>query len=359
MLKALKNTAFRGQALKRAGSQVKLEHMTRVNTLLDEPDYNFQTGYPYNFQPTGKLPSPQKHYSYLHIDKSLDVATPAHLSFLYRLYCHSILHKKPFLLLPFTEKRLSHRFKLFTNHLEELQNDSQFKLRPSEESQEFVYGKPCKLTKLDSAEKIKAEIEGRYRDLGDDKVFFQGGFRVTGVEMDRKNNKTFIEYEQTRKEEWLKFEAKELETLQSPGMDLGAMVHEGTEKMMEAEQQEADKEELRLKKLERELQTSMGKRTRKIANYLVSMMGRTNSVKLPEHILVSQYQITSNFFLEGVYGSGSSAIELKNSRTHTIRVERFLKKNEDKDVDTRKIPQLIDFDMFMRGNPHPNMYIFN
>jgi len=43
--------------------------------------------------------------------------------------------------------------------------------------------------------------------------------------------------------------------------------------------------------------------------------------------------------------------------SHTVRVERWLNEKENLELAKRKLPLLVDVDAFMRGNPHPRMYI--
>lgn len=63
------------------------------------------------------------------------------------------------------------------------------------------------LTK-DTAEYIRRTVRDMYALIPPSKIVFQGGFRVFGVDMDRKANKTFLDYNNTRRDHSLSYESE-------------------------------------------------------------------------------------------------------------------------------------------------------
>ena len=72
-----------------------------------------------------------------------------------------------------------------------------------------------------------------------------------------------------------------------------------------------------------------------------------------DYILVSQYAVRSLLFVEAEV----EPLTFQGHDTHIIRVERYLEKGKNLDLEKRFMATMIDVDNFMRGNPHPNMYI--
>lgn len=156
--------------------------------------YSFKTGLPVSFQESVPLPLIQKEYQEMIYDKELECCDHSNIDFLYKLYQHSILTRKPYILSSFVEPLLADRIDQFCR----LITETGLKLSVSEEfdSAKGVTARvsKCRLTKTDSPDFIRKSIRDLYADI-DVKVTFRGSLRVFGVSHLREENKTFLDYQ--------------------------------------------------------------------------------------------------------------------------------------------------------------------
>ena len=262
--------------------------------------YTYINSIPYRYKKGGNV-YVQKYYDTLYNDVYMNTCDDVDIKYLHTLYMHSMMTGKWYILQHDVDSRLMKRIKTYIDVMKSMN----IRMRYSNDID--VY-KKCSIKQSDDRHTVRRYILDMYNDIHTN-VLYEGGMRVYGVDINRDNNRSFIDYNVRYSDDILTYSLidnnKDKETMDSIMKDMG----------MSIEKEEKAKRDER-------------------------------------YIVVSQYRIDSNMYIQYMIDN-----EWIGVSDHSMRIEKYVHKDDSNDKICLYHPILCDYDMYLCGNPHPNMYI--